>query len=154
MPDQRADLSVTVKVNASAEEVWAALVDWDRQGEWILGTRVKGTAQGGRGVGGGVEAWTGVGPIGFLDTMVVTEWDPPRRCLVDHTGRVVRGTGALEVEPLGANLCRILWSEHLDLPFGAVGRLGWSVVRPVSRYAITRSLRKLARTVETAWLPH
>ena len=154
MPNQRADLSVTVKVNASAEEVWAALVDWDRQGEWILGTRVKGTAQGGQGVGGVVEAWTGVGPIGFLDTMVITEWVPPKRCLVRHTGRVVRGTGAFEVEDAGEGRSRILWSEQLDLPLGAVGRVGWSVARPVSRYAITRSLRRLARAVETAWLPH
>jgi hypothetical protein len=33
------------------------------------------------------------GPAGFTDTMKITEWDPPRRCVVRHTGRAVRGTG-------------------------------------------------------------
>ena len=41
----------------------------------VLGTEVRATEQGGVGVGGGIEAFTGVGRLGFLDTMVITEWD-------------------------------------------------------------------------------
>ncbi len=88
-----ATLVLSVPVAAPAAATWAGAVDWDGQGEWMLGTRVKGTAQDGRGVGGGIEAFTGVGPVGFLDAMEIAAWDPPRRCDVRHVGRVVRGTG-------------------------------------------------------------
>lgn len=112
------------------------------------GTRVRATAQDGRGVGGGIEARTGIGPLGFLDTMVITAWEPPLRCVVRHTGRLVRGGGAFEVAaaPDGGSI--LTWREELDLPGGALGRLGWPVIRPVARYTLARSLGKLAASVE------
>lgn len=141
-------LTVARAVAAPAEASWTALSDWDSQGEWMMGTRVRATAQGGQGVGGEIEAWTGVGPIGFLDTMVITEWAPPKRCLVRHTGRVVRGTGAFEVEDAGNGRSRILWSEQLDLPLGYVGYAGWLLARPAVRWGVVRSLRALGRSIE------
>ncbi len=138
-----------IVVEAPPAAVWDALVDWDRQGEWMLGTRVRGTTNGGQGVGGGIEGWTGIGPIGFLDTMVITAWEPGVRCVVRHTGRVVRGSGAFEIEDLGGGRSRFLWSEYLDLPFGRVGRWGWPVVRPLLRAGVLHSLRRFARQVAT-----
>lgn len=112
----------------------------------MLGTRVRGTVNGGSGVGGGIEAWTGIGPVGFLDTMVITVWEPPHRCVVRHTGRLVRGGGAFEVaEASGGSV--VTWSEDLDLPGGWIGRLGWWVIRPGIRYGVARSLAGLARSV-------
>jgi uncharacterized protein YndB with AHSA1/START domain len=70
-----------VRVRATPEKVWAVAMDWSRQGEWIPATQVRG----GTGVGARVVARTAVGPVGFTDTMVITEWDPPRRCVVRHT---------------------------------------------------------------------
>ena len=67
--------------------------------------------------------------------MEVVEWDPPRRCVVRHLGRVVRGDGVFEVVELGPARSRFLWSELLDLPLGALGRLGWPLVRPAFRPA-------------------
>ena len=49
-----AEIVLSVDVAAPAEATWAAAVDWEAQGEWMLGTRVEGTAQGGVGVGGGI----------------------------------------------------------------------------------------------------
>jgi uncharacterized protein YndB with AHSA1/START domain len=141
-------LVLEVDVDAPAEQVWEAAVDWDRQGEWMLGTRVRGTAQQGRGVGGGIEAFTGVGRIGFLDTMEITAWEPPYRCAVLHTGRVVRGTGLFEVVDLSGGRSRFVWSEDLVLPLGAVGRAGWPLVRPLFVAGVRRSLRRFA-----AWVP-
>ena len=40
------------------------------------------------------------------------------------------GTGAFEVHALPRGRSRFVWSEELDLPLGAAGRLGWPVVRP------------------------
>lgn len=142
-----AELRVPVEVAAPPAAVWAALVDWDSQGEWMLGTRVRGTVQNGQGVGGGIEGWTGIGRLGFLDTMVITVWEPGVRCVVRHTGRVVRGSGAFEIEDLGDGRSRFVWSEYLDLPLGRLGRLGWPLVRPVFRAGVRHSLRRFARLV-------
>lgn len=145
-----ATLVLTVPVAAPADATWAGAVDWDTQGDWMLGTRVRGTTQGGVGVGGGIEAFTGVGPFGFLDTMVIMEWDPPRRCHVVHTGRVVRGTGTFSVEPRGPRASVFVWREDLELPLGALGRLGWPLVRPVFAAGVRLSLKRFARSVEAA----
>jgi carbon monoxide dehydrogenase subunit G len=143
-----AELSVSVDVLASVDRVWAALTDWDRQGEWMLGTRVRGTVGDGRGVGGQIEAVTGIGPLRIRDKMRVTRWEPPHVCLVVHYGRLVRGTGGFVVRehPAGAT---VVWSEALDLPLGLLGRLGWPVIRPAVRWGLTRSLRRFARWATT-----
>jgi Polyketide cyclase / dehydrase and lipid transport len=139
-----AELIVTQDVDAATELVWAALVDWDLHGEWMLFTH----ATGGAAVGEPIEAFTGIGRVGFLDTMTITVWEPPHRAVVRHTGRVVRGSGAFEVRELAAGRSRIVWSEWIDLPFGIVGRAGWPLVRPLVRAGVSFSLRRLARYVE------
>ena len=145
-----ATVVLTVPVAAPAAAVFAGATDWDRQGEWMLGTRVRGTAQGGVGVGGGIEAFTGVGPLGFLDTMVITRWEPPHRCHVLHTGRLVRGTGWFDVEERGPDASVFVWREDLDLPLGALGRLGWPLVKPLFAAGVQLSLKRFARWVEAA----
>jgi carbon monoxide dehydrogenase subunit G len=143
-----ATVTVDVQIDAPPEAVWAAVVDWDRQSEWMLGTKVRATTNGGVGLGGGLEAYTGVGPLGFLDTMVITEWEPPVRCTVRHTGRVVRGLGIFEVFALPGGRSRFVWSEKLDLPLGRLGRLGWPLAKLALVAGVRSSLTKLARTLE------
>jgi uncharacterized protein YndB with AHSA1/START domain len=130
-----AELVVTQDVTAPSELVWSALVDWDLHGEWMLLTR----ASGGAGVGESIEAFTGIGRFGFLDRMTIVVWEPPHRAVVRHTGRVVRGSGAFEVREL---------SPGRSLPFGALGRAGWPLVRPLVRLGVSFSLRRLAGYVE------
>jgi hypothetical protein len=142
------ELILSVDVDAPVEQTWLGAIDWDRQGQWMLGTTVKGTAQDGQGVGGGIEAFTGFGRVGFLDTMEITAWDPPRRCEVLHTGRVVKGTGIFAVEPRGDGGSRFVWQESLELPLGVVGRLGWPLVRPFFAAGVKASLKRFARWVE------
>jgi hypothetical protein len=120
------------------------MTDWSLHDKWMLLTR----ASGGRSQGASIRAFTGVGRFGFLDTMTIVVWEPPRRCVARHTGRVVRGTGAFEVLDLGDGRSRVIWSEWFDLPFGRLGRLGWPLVRPIARMGIALSLRRLARYVE------
>ena len=142
-----AEVVVSVDVDAPPAAVWDAVTDWPRQSQWMLGTTVRATTANGVGVGGGIEAFTGVGRVGFLDTMVITEWDPPRRCVVRHTGRFVRGDGVFEVVALAADRSRFVWSEILELPLGRVGRLGWPVVAPAFAAGVRHSLKKLAADV-------
>lgn len=131
-------------VAAPAERAWQVVTDWERQGDWIPATRVR-SVDGDR-VGGRIEAWTGLGPVGFLDTMTITVWDPPWRCEVVRTGRVVRGTGVFAVEPLAGGRSRVVWEEHVDLPLGGVGRLAWPLVRPIARAGLGYALRRLPLT--------
>ena len=148
----RTELVVPVDIEAPAATVWHVVTDWESQGEWILGTRVTMISPGDpRRLGARFAAFTGVGPVGFTDPMEVTEWDPPRRCVVTHRGRVVRGSGVFEVEELGPQRSRFLWSEQLELPLGALGAAGWPLVRPAFRAGVAHSLRKLARLCESRY---
>jgi carbon monoxide dehydrogenase subunit G len=140
-----AELVVTCDVAAPRERVWEVLVDWDQHDRWMFLTR----ATGGDAVGDSIEAFTGIGRVGFLDTMTNTVWAPPHRAVVRHTGRLVRGSGAFEVRETAPGCSRVVWSEWVDLPFGALGRLGWPLVRPLLKAAVSFSLRRLANYVET-----
>jgi len=138
----------SVDVNASADRVFAAMVDWSAQGRWIPATTVTPGRNEGRGVGGELSAFTGVGKVGVLDTMVITRWDTPERVDVLHTGRVVRGIGIMRVEVLDESTSRFYWAEDLDLPLGPVGRLGWPLVKPAFALGMRQALGKFASLVE------
>lgn len=150
---QQTRLRLDVIVNAPPEAVFAAMVDWPGQAEWMLGTTVRVTAGSGTAVGDELEAVTGVRGVGVVDTMTITAWDAPRRVDVVHTGRVVRGTGTFEVVALPGGRARMVWTEDLELPLGRVGRLGWPVIRPAFAAGVQRSLRAFARMVEEGVLP-
>ncbi|UZJ23968.1 SRPBCC family protein [Rhodococcus antarcticus] len=141
-------LELRQAVAAPAQVLWDAVVDWPAQGEWMLGTHVRVSRGDGESVGSELAAYSGVRPLGFLDTMTITEWDPPRRCVVRHTGRVVRGDGIFEVLPDGPRAATFVWREELELPLGALGRLGWPLAKPPFALGVRYSLRKLARYCE------
>jgi carbon monoxide dehydrogenase subunit G len=147
------EMTETVAVDAPPQRVWAALTDWSRQGEWMLLTDVAPEIGPARGTGGRLRAVTGPRlpggkRRGVLDTMEITRWEPPTRIDVLHTGRVVRGSGVFEIRPEG-DRTRFVWTEQLDLPLGALGRLGWPVLEPVMRAGVRRSLRRFAEFART-----
>lgn len=133
------EISSRVLVPGTPQQVWDLALDWRRQGEWMPGTRVSG----GTGIGAGVTARTGIGPIGFTDTMVITEWEPPRRCVVRHTGKVVRGLGIFEVAPRG-ELTEFRWIELLELPVPGAAALARWTVAPLARRGLAIALRRFA----------
>ena len=138
-------IAAQVTVDAGPGPVWRAAVDWPRQREWIWGTRVTG----GHGTGAEVTGWTGIGPIGFTDHMVITEWDPPRRCVVTHTGRVIRGQGIFEVMPRGRG-SGFRWTEQVQLPVPpALGALAARVITPIAGWGLRSSLRRFARLLDS-----
>ncbi|MDT7709640.1 MAG: hypothetical protein QOG20_5247, partial [Pseudonocardiales bacterium] len=53
-----------------------------------------------------------------------------------------------EVVELGPQRSRFLWTELPDLPLGALGRLGWPLVRPAFRAGVLQSLHRMARQCE------
>jgi hypothetical protein len=140
-----------VDVAAPAATVWGYVTDWPRQGEWIPLTKVE-RVDGADSVGGRFRAWTGVGPIGFWDTMTISTWqvrpDGSGLCEVMHTGRLVRGDGQFEVLALTPDTSRFILSELIVLPMGKVGWIGWRVVRPLVERAVDRLLAQMRARAE------
>jgi carbon monoxide dehydrogenase subunit G len=135
-----------VTVAKPPRAVWDAVVDWRRQGEWVAFTTVS-AEPGGHQVGERLTAVTKVGPVGFADVMEVTRWDPPRRVDVKHLGNVVRGTATFRVEPAPGG-SRFFWVEDIDIPLGVLGLAGFSLVEPLVRLMLRRSMRRLVRQLE------
>lgn len=130
----------SVVVQLPAEAAWAAMTDWAAQGDWMPLTAV-GVVSGDGGLGTRLSARTGLGPAAVVDDMEIDVWEPPRRCEVAHHGRVIRGRGVFEVEPLDAASARVTWTEELD---GALARL----TAPVSSRVLGLALRRFARNCE------
>ncbi|MGW0809919.1 SRPBCC family protein [Nonomuraea sp. NPDC002799] len=129
--------AAAVHVPAPPEQVFALMTDWPRHREWMFMTTARQVGE------HAVEAYTGVRPFGFLDTMTITRWEPPALVRVTHTGALVRGLGAIRIRPCDGG-SRVIWAEELYLPFGPLGRALWPLARPVAVALLRRSLRKLA----------
>ena len=142
------ELVERIDVDASPEQVWAALTDWERQGDWMLLTDVRTVGGPAQGLHGRLAARTGLPlpggrRVGVLDTMIITRWDPPRRVEVQHTGRIVRGPGIFEVLPRGDHTT-LVCTERWYLPYGVIGQVGWVLSRPLVVWGLRRSLQRFA----------
>lgn len=149
----RALIRQEVEVAAPAGAVWDYVTDWERQDEWIPLTRVEAVDSADT-VGGRIRAWSGIGLVGFWDTMTITAWnvvtDGAAECEVLHTGAVIRGDGRFAIRPLGPRTCTFVWSERVDIPGGRLGAAAWSVAGPMTHRLVARWLRRMASRVEAA----
>lgn len=109
-------IAMSLVIDTPIEKVWAALADWESQGEWMLQTKVEVISDVREGVGTSIAAFTGVGKLGIMDHMTVTSWDPPRVCDVIHTGKIIKGTGRFELTALSPQSTRFDWSEDILAP--------------------------------------
>jgi len=107
---------MSLVINVPIDKVWAALADWESQGEWMLQTTVEVTSVIREGVGTSIAAFTGIGKLGIMDHMTVTSWNPPTICDVVHTGKIIKGTGRFELTALSDNSTRFDWSEEILAP--------------------------------------
>ncbi|HSV38575.1 MAG TPA: SRPBCC family protein [Nocardioidaceae bacterium] len=140
----------SLDVAAPAAALWAYVTDWEKHSEWVPLSRVETVGGSGRGVGGKLRAWSGIGPVGFWDPLTVTEWaeheDGGGRCALVHTGRVVKGDAVITVTALSADRSTLHWLEDFEL--GTLGRLLWRVGGGLVHYALGRALQRLAAIVE------
>ena len=147
---QRVRVEQSVEVDAPAAAVWAYVTDWERHGDWIPPTRVETIGGAARGVGGKLRAWSGIGPVGFWDPLTVTEWaeheDGGGRCVLVHTGKLVKGDAVITVTALSDQRSNLQWLEFFDL--GRVGRLAWRVGGGPMAGVLGRALQRLAAIVE------
>lgn len=131
---------MSLVIKAPIEGVWAAIADWESQGDWMLQTRVEVTSQIREGVGTTIAAFTGIGKLGVMDHMVVTSWQPPHLCDVLHTGKIIKGTGRFQLVALDADTTRFDWSEEILAP-----RVLFLLIAPGLYAGVRISLTKLGR---------
>jgi carbon monoxide dehydrogenase subunit G len=137
---RRNHIAMSLVIKAPIDKVWAALADWESQGDWMLQTTVEVTSQVREGIGTTIAAFTGIGKLGVMDHMVVTSWQPPHLCDVLHTGKIIKGTGRFELVAIDADTTRFNWSEEILAP-----RVLFLLIAPGLYAGVRISLTKLAR---------
>lgn len=135
-------IAMSLVIKAPIERVWAALTDWESQGEWMLQTTVEVTSKIREGVGTTIAAFTGIGKLGVMDHMEVTSWQPPHICDVVHTGKIIKGTGRFQLVKIDADTTRFDWSEEILAP-----RVIFLLIAPGLYAGVRISLIKLGRHV-------
>jgi uncharacterized protein YndB with AHSA1/START domain len=109
---------------APPSAVWGVVTDFAAYGQWMPLTRMR-TDDGAPRPGWGFVGRSGVGPLSFADSMLVTEWVPPTadsghgRFRVVKTGWLLGGWAQVDVEPDGSGT-RLVWREDVvvrPLPF-------------------------------------
>jgi hypothetical protein len=134
-------IAISLKINAPIQKVWDSLAQWEKQGEWMLQTKVWVTSEITQGVGTSINAFTGVGRLGVLDSMTVTSWQPPHTCDVLHTGKIIRGTGRFHLREHTSETTIFDWSEEVIAP-----RILFLAMLPGLYIGVRISLLRFART--------
>lgn len=146
-----ARIEASTHIEAPPERVWEVLVDWETQPRWMVDARsVEVTSANRAGPDVTLRCRTNIlAGVVVTDPMVVTEWDEPRVLGVRHTGTVVRGVGAFELEPTPHGTA-LIWWEEAGVPFSAVGEfVADLVVVPWVERIFRRSLAGLKRIAES-----
>ena len=142
-------LSISLVIEAPCEDVWKKIANWESQGEWMLQTKVWVTSDYVEGVGTSIAAFTGplykfyprLKSLGLLDLMVVTQWQPPYRCDVDHVGKVLKGSGSFQLSEINSSSTRFDWSETIVAP-----KAIFLLVAPLLYVGVRISLARFARS--------
>jgi len=143
----RAEHSVSIWIDAPPQQVWDVVTHWESQGEWMPMTRIWRTGGRPGEVGEEFTARTGLGPLGFDDTITVRQMDAPHLCEVAHTGRVVRGLGEFRCVPQRSGT-HFTWWEQVEVPGGPVAPVLWTLARLPLRIVFGVAMRRLKRYVE------
>ena len=142
-------VEVDTVVAAPRALVWERLVDWERQAEWMVDARAVEVLSDHR-AGIGVELRCPTRIFGFtvVDLLRVTWWDDGYRLAVRHTGRLIRGDAAFELDDADGGTS-VVWWEDVVAPLGAVGELvGDLVVGPYVALVFRRSLNSFKQLCE------
>lgn len=134
-------IAITITIKAPIQKVWDSLANWENQGDWMLQTKVWVTSQSHEGVGTEISAFTGIGRLGILDTMSVTNWQPPHTCDVVHTGTIIKGTGRFHLRELDESTTAFDWSEVVIAP-----RVIFLALWPALYGGVRISLARFSRT--------
>ncbi len=145
------EFALAITIDAPIAKVWEEMVDWEGQSDWMLSTRVYDDVHSPVGVGHTLRAFTGPFAqwnrlLGIMDEMVVSAWDPPRFCRVEHVGKVIRGYGTftLSVDSKDPKRTRFDWFEEIKGPQWIL-----AIIKPGILIGVWISLRRFKRRIET-----
>ncbi|MEO3938249.1 SRPBCC family protein [Dermatophilaceae bacterium Soc4.6] len=145
-------------VDAPVTLVWATVTDFAAYGRWIPLTRMR-TDAGSPRVGWGFGGFSGLGPVGFLDPMLLTVWEPPTddgapaRFRVRKTGYLLTGWAEVTLEPRdGGTRTQLTWAEQIVPRPVQVGRLLARVSDPVTARLFGRAVDGMAAAATAAGL--
>ncbi|HUH06597.1 MAG TPA: SRPBCC family protein [Egibacteraceae bacterium] len=142
--------AATIDIAAGPAHVWSVLIDWEGQARWMADAQwVRVLTPQRQGPGVIIRARTDiVARLRVDDDMIVTQWCELERIGVRHLGRIIRGSGAFELQPSGAGT-RFTWWEELELPLGPVGAAaGRLLIAPYVSRIFRRSLAQLKQVAE------
>ena len=143
-------LTYQINIHADQKTVFEYVADWEKQSDWILFTTVHITAIKERPQDVTLLATTKLGVFKLVDTMVITDWQPCDKIVVEHTGRIVLGKGVFSVQKQPDNSSTFIWQEITPVPFGLVGQLGLFIARPFLKLLFGMSLKKLKLNIESS----
>ena len=141
-------LTYKIAIKAKQSIVFDYVSDWEKQSNWIMFTTVKIVSNSQRPQDTELLATTKIGPLKLADTMVITEWEPHMKIVVEHTGRVILGKGVFNVKEISDDETEFLWQEITPIPFGQLGKIGFFIVKPILNTMFGMSLKRLKRNIE------
>jgi hypothetical protein len=143
-------VSMSADLSGPPSTVWRLLVDWERQGDWMLeASDFVVISEHREGVGVTAEATVKIGGISTRDRIRVDVWDPPERLGLEHLGWV-SGRGDMRLTPIEGGRTHLDWTEELHPPLGPLGAIGIRLFTPLMRRIFERDLRVLAELVGRA----
>ena len=141
-------IRVAVEIDATPEQVWAALQQIERHVDWMHdAVAIRFTGEQTSGVGTEFLCDTKVGPFKLVDRMTITEWSANSAMGVRHIG-VVTGEGRFTIAAVDTRT-HFAWEERLQFPWWLGGAAGAFVAGPfVLRPLWKRNLKALKRQIE------
>ena len=126
--------------------VWDTLTDFGAYDRWIPLTSMRTDPPPVR-LGWGFAGFTGLGPVGFLDSMLVVRWEPPvdgeARFAVRKTGRVLCGWAAVELTATDTGGTEVVWREEIVPRPEPLGRLAAPASNRVTARLFARALDRM-----------
>lgn len=136
----QASFTITLQRSEPAEVVWQRLWDLSRHSAAIALTKVRSCGDAPLAAGVHFTARTAIGPLGFNDHMVVRQWQPPTRAVIEKVGPLLFGTITVEITntPHGSHL---LWLQSYS-----VAKIADTITKSTAtliRRGYVRSLEKI-----------
>jgi hypothetical protein len=134
-------VSVETALPVPVVRACAALLEWERQADWMRdadSVRVLSANREGVGVRLAVRTRVLNVPM-FTEILEVIEWEPPSRLVMAHRS-FIRGTGEWLLEPDAVG-SRFRWTERLSLPPPVLGELALGAYRPFMRHLMRGASR-------------